>query len=376
MKQLITAAALLMAAVSTRAVDLANGERLNQRCAPCHALAGQGVPGATSPRLAGLPAWYLTKAIKDYIKGARANPAMTEIAGLKQMSDEDIADLSAWLSRQPIGKDPAYDIRVTRGDAQKGKAKFEADCKTCHARDGRGKKKKDAPPLAGQHPDYLFASMRAFFHKDRYHDNDPIDDTFDDISDAQAWNILAWMAILDGRGQQPGFRFKPAPIPTKPAERGAFLFRSVQQTVISTFAAKGTSPREAIDAMLAEAKKLGVPKLPPPPVWDKEAPLVTALNFCEPRHIDKLLKAAPILANYDPCRITLIRDAGKGLRLMTVNLDMLIDGEQLPPAAQRIAILINEDMLAILRAGRHAHAAKTELSRKQGVIQERAHGEL
>ncbi len=361
MKQLITAATLLMAAASAQAIDLANGERLNQRCAPCHAVAGQGVPGATSPRLAGLPAWYLAKATKDYIKGARDNPAMTEIAGLKQMSDKDIADLSAWLSRQQIGKDPAYDIRVARGSAQKGKSKFEADCKNCHARNGRGKKKKDAPPLAGQHPDYLLASMKAFFHKDRYHDNDPIDDTFDDISDAQAWNILAWMATLDDREQQPGYHFKPDPIPTKPADRGAFVFSSVQQTVVSTFADKGTSLREAIDAMLAEAKKLGVPKMPPAPTWDNEAPLVTALSFCEPRHIDKLIEAAPILANYDPCRITLLRDADQGLRLMTVNLDMLIDGEQLPPAAQRIAILINQDMLAILRAGRHARAPGAEL---------------
>ncbi len=362
MKRLISTAALLIATGSAQAIDLANGERLNQRCAPCHALAGQGIPGATSPRLAGLPAWYLAKATKDYIEGARDNPTMTEIAGLKQMSDEDIADLSAWLSRQRIGKDPAYDIRVTRGSAQKGKSKFEADCKNCHARDGHGKKKKDAPPLAGQHADYLIASMKAFFHKDRYHDNDPIDDTFDDISDAQAWNILAWMATLDGRDQQPGYHFKPAPIPTKPANRGAFMFSSIQHTVVSTFTDEGTGLREAMDAMRAEAKKLGVPRVPSAPTWGKEAPLITTLTFCAPRHIDKLLEAAPILANYDPCRITLMRDADKRLRLMAVNLDMLIDGGQLPPTAQRIAILINQDMLAILRAGRHAGAGKAESS--------------
>ncbi len=343
---------LLGLALSTplAAADLANGARLNQRCAPCHALLGQGAPGATSPRLAGLPAWYLEKATKDYLKGARANPEMIDIAGLEEMSDEDIADLSAWLSQQPVAQDPALDIHVSRGDAGKGKAKFEADCKTCHARDGFGRKKKDAPPLAGQHPDYLLASMHAFFHKKRYHDNDPIDDTFDDISDPQAWNILAWLATLDDKKQHPGHHLVPEPLPTRIPARGRFRFASAGQILISARATPGTAPETAIERMLAKARELGVPSLPKQP--EAPLPLVVPLHFCKPHHIDRLLKAQPLLANYNPCRVTLVRDQeNRPPLLTTVDLDMLIDGRQLPPEAQRIAILVNQDMLAILRAG-------------------------
>ena len=52
-------------------------EQLNQRYAPCHGLFGQGTAGENSPRLAGLPAWYLSKATKDYKKNSRKNALMT-----------------------------------------------------------------------------------------------------------------------------------------------------------------------------------------------------------------------------------------------------------------------------------------------------------
>lgn len=350
MKCLIGAGLMLVSAGLFAATDN-TAKQLNQRCAPCHGLYGQGAPGASAPRLAGLPAWYLAKASRDYIKDARGNSLMMEVSGLNEMSDTDIDALSGWLSEQPVGRDPAYDIAVHGGDALAGKKKFNADCKECHARDGYGKKKKDAPPLAGQHPGYLLASMKAFFHKDRYHDNDPIDDTFDDISDTQARNIMAWTASLDDKKQQADYEFQPESLPLVAGEGAGYTVNMVQQVVLGTLAAKGVTVRAAISAMLARAAELEVPVVPKPPAESGQLPMTMHLTFCAPRHVSQLLEAAPVLANYDPCRVTLVQLKDGGLRLMTLNLDMLIDNSQLPPDAQRIAMQVNQDMLAIISAG-------------------------
>ena len=348
MKRLV-AAVLLVAGTNGYAMDAG---QLNQRCAPCHGLYGQGAPRANAPRLAGLPDWYLSKATRDYVKGARKNPLMLEVAGLSEMSEKEIGELSLWLSRQPIGNDPAYDIKTTTGDARAGGLKFEADCAECHARDGYGKKKKEAPPLAGQQPDYLLSSIKAFYRKDRYHDNDPIDDTFDDISDARARDIVAWLATQDDRKQRQDGQFHPTPLPLTVPDKAGYRVASVQQTLISTLVDKGVAPRQAIAAMLRKAAELHVPVIPQAPGDNEDLPMVVDLEFCEPRHIRKLIGAVPEIAAYGPCRITLVKRPDGAVRLMAVNLDMLIDGKQLPADKQRSAIRINQDMLAIISAGR------------------------
>lgn len=344
----------LTLALASTGVFAADADQLNLRCAPCHGLYGQGAPGKNSPRLAGLPAWYLAKATKDYVKDARKNSLMVEVAGLKDMPKKEIEKLAGWLSKQNIGKDRAYDIKMTAGDAQAGRKKFQADCKNCHAANGYGKKKKDAPPLAGQHSGYLLASMKAFFRKDRYHDNDPIDDTFDDISDAQARDILAWMSSLDDKKQQADFHFRPRSLPLTVPGNAGYLVKSVQQTIIGAIAKRGVSIRQVIAAMLAKAADLDVPKMPELPEAEDKLPQAVDLKFCAPRHISRLISAAPEMANYDPCRVTVVKRPDNSIQLMTINLDTLIDGEQLPPDVQRIAIQINQDMLAIISAGSKA----------------------
>ncbi len=326
-------------------------DQLNQRCAPCHGLFGQGTWGENAPRLAGLPAWYLAKATKDYKKDARKNVLMVEVSGLKEITDKEIDRLAKWLSKQEINKDPAYDIETTADDVLAGQEKFNADCKSCHSKNGYGKKKKDAPPLASQYPAYLLASIKAFFHKDRYHDNDPIDDTFDDISDIQVRNIMAWMAQLDNKKQQSGFVFKPSSLPESVSNTSGYTIDSIQQTIISILAEKNVTMRQAIAAMRARAEEIGVPLIPEKIAKSTKLANVMEQSYCAPRHYKELIKVAPIIANYDPCQVTLVKNNNE-IRLMTVNLDMLINAKQLPPKAQHTAILINQDMLAIMQSGR------------------------
>jgi len=349
--RILLSVALLLANVCVYSANADQAEQLNQRCAPCHGLYGQGAPGENMPRLAGLPAWYLQKASKDYVKDTRKNPLMMEVSGLKDMTEQEIESLSDWLSKQDVGKDPAYDIKMLKGNAQAGEKKFRMDCRDCHAKDGYGKKKEDAPPLAGQYPGYLLNSIKAFFRKDRHHDNDPIDDTFHDISDSQSNDILAWTASLDDAKQQADYQFQPLPLPKVIPDNIGYKVSSVQQMVMSTVVKQGVTMPQAIAAMLAKATELEVPQTPEQPDESTELPMVIDLKFCAPQHINKLISAMPIIANYDPCRVTIVRDPKAGLQIMTVNLDMLSNGKQLPTDAQRIAMQINQDMLAIISAG-------------------------
>lgn len=106
---------------------------------------------------------YLFKATKNDVTGARKNPLMVSTTGLDKMSDQDIEDVSSYLTSLDIASDRRFNI-VHRlpGSVEQGKEIYNDECKTCHAKDGYGKPKKDAPPLAGQHTEYLFQSVKMF----------------------------------------------------------------------------------------------------------------------------------------------------------------------------------------------------------------------
>jgi len=174
-----------------QAADLANGKELNKNCALCHGIYAQGASGKLSPRLAGMPEEYLIKALKDYREGKRQNYMMLKTAAVDKMSDKDIEDVSAYLAAINLSADPKFDVVQYGGDVKEGKDMFKGDCKTCHGKDGFGKPRKGAPPLAAQHNEYLFQSIKMFQAKMRMHDNDPEDETFEDLSDTDLTNLTA-----------------------------------------------------------------------------------------------------------------------------------------------------------------------------------------
>lgn len=93
----VAVALLLTVACSTGALaqDPRIGRAKAQACAVCHGAAGIAVmPDA--PNLAGQPAPYLTRQMKAFRNGTRANEVMAVIA--KALTDDDIAHLAAWFS--------------------------------------------------------------------------------------------------------------------------------------------------------------------------------------------------------------------------------------------------------------------------------------
>ena len=78
------------------AADIAAGKEKSQLCAACHGPDGNTPMMPEYPKLAGQPADYLEKALRDYKKGARKNPMMMPLA--QGLSKQDIKDLAAYYA--------------------------------------------------------------------------------------------------------------------------------------------------------------------------------------------------------------------------------------------------------------------------------------
>ncbi len=95
-KTTIAAALVLTASLGTAAAaDAAAGREKAGMCRTCHGIDGVArIPEA--PNLAGESAIYLQTQLKAFRGGKRTHEMMSVIAA--GLSDEDIADLSAWYS--------------------------------------------------------------------------------------------------------------------------------------------------------------------------------------------------------------------------------------------------------------------------------------
>ncbi|MGK7296498.1 MAG: c-type cytochrome [Candidatus Wenzhouxiangella sp. M2_3B_020] len=78
--------------------DYRRGLEKSQVCQSCHGRTGNESLQPSYPKLAGQHADYLVHALKSYRNGDRQNAVMAGFAG--NLSDQDIADLAAWYSRQ------------------------------------------------------------------------------------------------------------------------------------------------------------------------------------------------------------------------------------------------------------------------------------
>jgi len=181
-----------------QAYDVENARQINKSCALCHGAFGQGTPDALSPRLAGLPVGYQMAELKLYRDGTRRYDPMVVISGLKQFSDKDIRDISQYLAEINLEEMNLPEIPLFPGDVNEGSKIFNKECKICHRKTGRGKPGKNIPMITGQYGNYLFNQLKRFQRKDRYHDNDPEDDLFDEYNDETLNSLVAFLTQLTG----------------------------------------------------------------------------------------------------------------------------------------------------------------------------------
>lgn len=148
--------ALILMPSAALAYDKETAERIHKKCALCHSHFGQGIPRGRYPRLAGMDTEYMVQALKDFQNGTRWDTAMSVISGLPGMAEEEMWAVAEYIAAINLDEHaPEFDVKATAGDPVNGEDIFQGDCKTCHGKKAQGKKRKGAPFLAGQYPEYI-----------------------------------------------------------------------------------------------------------------------------------------------------------------------------------------------------------------------------
>lgn len=170
---LLVVTASVHAAEEKKAVkpDASKGEALytsgdNARgiaaCVACHGAAGNSTI-AQNPKLAAQHEAYIAKQLVNFRSPERNNNIMSPIA--KALSDEDIRNVSAFLSAQAAKPGAAKN----KDTVELGKKIYRAGiadkrvpaCASCHGPAGSGIPAQFAR-LAGQHQDYTAAQLKSF----------------------------------------------------------------------------------------------------------------------------------------------------------------------------------------------------------------------
>ena len=172
MKNLLISLIISAGLIGTaHAGDAEAGKAKSVTCAACHGGDGNSM-APTFPKIAGQGERYLIKQITDIRDGNRSAPAMAPfVTGL---SDEDIADLSAYFASQAPSLSGADESLVELGQRiyRAGvEDKGVPACLACHGPAGEGMAVAGFPRLAGQHADYTAAQLNKFSMKQRANDN-------------------------------------------------------------------------------------------------------------------------------------------------------------------------------------------------------------
>lgn len=155
----VAASLLLFTAMDSRAQgDPEAGQQKSATCAACHGADGNSMVPMW-PKIAGQHEAYLNRHITLIRDGARPVPEMMGIVAM--LTDEDIADLSAYFASQTMSPGVADELLVAAGEQLYlggNPAEGIPSCAACHGPAGEGNPFAGYPWLAGQHATYT-ASM-------------------------------------------------------------------------------------------------------------------------------------------------------------------------------------------------------------------------
>ena len=156
--RIVTAATLLVAVLTASPTQAAGdpeaGEAIAYTCLGCHGIEGYRnmYPSFRVPKLGGQQAAYLEIALQGYRDGTRAHPTM--VAQASSLSDQDIADVSAYLATRGAET-------VEEGGEDAPSFEKAATCTACHGQNGIGASPV-WPTLAGQHESYLIHALNQY----------------------------------------------------------------------------------------------------------------------------------------------------------------------------------------------------------------------
>jgi cytochrome c553 len=138
-------------------------------CVACHGEGGNSVIPMFH-KIAGLPAEYIVKQLRDFMTGRRKSDVMAPIVA--QIKPEDVASLAAYYAGHKAVVGKVEDKRA----ADLGKLIFfdgnedtgVPACVGCHAPQGEGRG--IYPRIGGQHQEYVKQQLKSFAAGDRSND--------------------------------------------------------------------------------------------------------------------------------------------------------------------------------------------------------------
>ena len=152
--------------------DAAAGQGKVVVCGACHNADGNSaIPNF--PKLAGQGERYMLKQLNDIKSGARPIVEMTGL--LDNLSDQDLADISAYYASQKMSVGAADPKLVERGEALFRGGKLQEGmpaCIGCHSPDGAGLAAAGFPKISGQHAAYVAKQLTDFREGNRTNDGD------------------------------------------------------------------------------------------------------------------------------------------------------------------------------------------------------------
>lgn len=152
--------------------DPAAGEDKISTCVACHGTGGNDASLPDVALIGGQNEKYMLKQLIDIKEGNRDVPVMTAIVA--NLSEEDMADISAWYASQPEPEGAADPELAELGETiyRSGIADQDiAACAACHSPTGNGIKGAGYPALSGQDVNYTTLQLEAFRAGNRQNDD-------------------------------------------------------------------------------------------------------------------------------------------------------------------------------------------------------------
>ena len=152
--------------------DAAAGQAKAAVCGACHGPDGNSM-APNFPKLAGQGEKYLTKQLHDIKSGKRTVLEMTGL--LTNLSDQDMADISAYFASQKGSVGAADPKLVARGEALFRGGNLEKGlpaCTGCHSPNGAGNAAAGFPHMGGQHAAYIAKQLTDFRKEEGGRTND------------------------------------------------------------------------------------------------------------------------------------------------------------------------------------------------------------
>ena len=144
--------------------DVKVGESKISMCIGCHGIKGYqaSFPEVYKvPMISGQSVKYIASALNAYKKGERKHPTMRGVA--EPLSDQDIADLSAYYSQHGVVAGAELPPKASKeANAEVQALLNKANCASCHGANFGAPIDPSYPKIGGQHADYLYVALKAY----------------------------------------------------------------------------------------------------------------------------------------------------------------------------------------------------------------------